>query len=129
MRSSRTWKLLFVMYDTLLISSYVHRDLRISRWFSHFFWQPKAFGTSVPLSVVVQWQLKQYKITKSLKLRKWKWLLCIFADTLTFKHMGLLTISMTEIQLMAVCQENVNDNNISSLLLTSQNLAFSLIPI
>ena len=35
---------------------------------------------------------------------------------------------MTEIRLMAVCQGNVNDNNISSLLLASQNLVFSRIP-
>ena len=44
-----------------------------------------------------------------------------------FETHEVLTVCMTEILLMAVCQGNVNDNNISSLLLTSQNLAFSLI--
>ena len=44
-----------------------------------------------------------------------------------FETHEVLTVCMTEILLMAVCQGNVNDNNISSLLLTSQNLAFNLI--
>ena len=64
-----SWRISMILYWLLLLST---NNCKSRLW--HFIWQTKAFGANAPSSAAFHLQLELFKITKSPKLKKWKWL-------------------------------------------------------